>query len=81
MRQIKTIVHPEMQITVFSWNQKYLLKFEQDTLEQTYKIPEIELSGIEEITTLLENEHFLQKVQNRFEQMQADLYQALEDLF
>lgn len=81
MRQIKSIAHPEMQITVFSWNQKYLLKFEKEALEQTYKIPEIDLSGLEELTEILQNKGFLQKVQNRFEEMQADLHQATEELF
>jgi hypothetical protein len=81
MRQITTLVHLEMQITLFSWNQKYLLKFEKGVLEQTYKIPEMDVSGLEEIKLLTQNELFLKKIQQRFEEMQEDLHQVLETLY
>ncbi len=77
MRQIATYPHPAMQITVFAWNQKYLIKFEKDNLEQTYKIAEIELTSPEDLSELLANQHFVQSVLNRFDAMQEDFYEAV----
>ncbi len=77
MRQIATYPHSDMQITVFAWNQKYLIKFEKDNLEQTYKIAEIELTSAEDLSTLLANAQFVQSVLTRFEAMQEDFYEAV----
>lgn len=76
MRIVKEIPLPDLKITIFSWNNKYLLKFEQGLIEQTYKIPETELTSENDLDNLL-NEGFISKVRARFKEMQHDLQEAL----
>ena len=71
MKTIATIPHPQMRISIFLWNNKYLVKFEAGPYEQTYKIDdslvEDEASFAETIT-----EGFISKVVDRFKEMNAD---------
>jgi hypothetical protein len=77
MKVLKQITHPHLGITLFWWNQKYILKFEQADLEQTYKIREMDISGEAEVLELLDNEEFIKKITQRFAQMADDLNEAL----
>ena len=43
MRVVKEIPHSACKITVFSWNQKYLIKLEQGDFEQTFKVSEFDV--------------------------------------
>lgn len=45
MRVIAELPHPDCKITLFHMNQKYIIKFEQGTLEQSYKLSELDLTG------------------------------------
>ncbi|MGV3639777.1 MAG: hypothetical protein ACO1NZ_04605 [Adhaeribacter sp.] len=75
MRQIAEIPNPEMKITVFSWNGKYLIKLEKGPLEQTFKVDEMDVAGEAEVRQLLD-ETFLERTLNRFKEMGQDLQQA-----
>lgn len=75
MRQIAEIPNPEMKITVFSWNGKYLIKLEKGPLEQTYKVDEMEVTGEADVRQMLD-ETFLDRALNRFKEMRQDLQQA-----
>lgn len=79
MRIIKEVSHPQCKITVFFWNGKYLVKLERGLIEQTYKIPETEISGEQDIDKLLQSQ-FLDKVLIRFEEMENDFMEALENI-
>jgi hypothetical protein len=72
MRQLADIPHPEVKITLFSWNGKYLIKLEKGLLEQTYKVSELDVTSAEDVRTLLDAE-FLQAAIARFTAMRADL--------
>ncbi|AHM59705.1 hypothetical protein D770_07210 [Flammeovirgaceae bacterium 311] len=76
MRIIKEIPLPDLKVTIFSWNNKYLVKLEQGLLEQTFKVPETEISSEQELEVLLSDE-FLNKARQRFREMMADLQAAL----
>lgn len=80
MRVVQEIPHSECKITIFSWNEKFIVKFEQGPLEQTYKVSEMDISGIEEIQKLTAAS-FIDKVLLRFEAMHHDLSEALEDFY
>ena len=43
MRTLGEIMHPACKISLFSWNGKYLVKFEQGLCEQTYKFEHLEI--------------------------------------
>ena len=78
MRVVAEIPHPECRITIFSWNSKYLIKFEQGLLEQTYKVSEWDIT--EDQLTKLVHELLLEKAVSRFKEMGADLRAGLEAL-
>lgn len=78
MRVVAETNRPDCKITVFSWNSKYLIKFEQAFLEQTYKISEMDISDDGAIKELLVDASFIDGVLNRFKEMRADLLKATE---
>ncbi len=63
---IGEIPHPDCRITLFSWNAKYLIKLERGLIEQTFKVPELEVTGDEDIKEMLKDD-FLQEALQRFE--------------
>lgn len=77
MRVIAELPHPECKITLFNMNQKYIIKFEQGTLEQSYKLSELDLSGggVNEIFQILD-EAFIATVVSRFASMRGDFSAA-----
>ena len=79
MRIIGEIPHPACKITLFSWNSKYLIKLERGLIEQTFKIPEYEVSGDQDIQRLVAGDFLAQALQ-RFDEMEASLMQAMEEL-
>ncbi len=77
MRQLADIPHPEVKITLFSWNGKYLIKLEKGQLEQTYKVSELDVVGDDEVRALLDDE-FVRAAVSRFQQMRQDLQAAFD---
>jgi len=75
MRLVREITRPDCKITIFSWNNRYLIKLEQGLLEQTFKIPEMDLTGEEELLSILDAE-FLHQATLRFHDMGQSLYEA-----
>ena len=80
MRVVAEIPTEDFKITVFSWNSKYLVKFERGNYEQTYKVSEMDLTGDEDINKLIQDENFLQSVKERFVQMSRDFHSGLENV-
>ncbi|GIV40266.1 MAG: hypothetical protein KatS3mg033_2066 [Thermonema sp.] len=78
MRILKEIPHEHCKITLFTWNQKYIVKIEQGLLEQIYKVSEVEVMSPEEVEAAILREDFMKKVLDRFEEMHQDWYQALD---
>lgn len=76
MRVVVEIPHKECKITVFAWNNRYLIKLEQGLLEQTFKINEYDLSGESELFKIID-EPFIQEAIKRFEDMNSSLLQTL----
>lgn len=71
MRTLAELPHPDCKITIFGMNQKYIIKFEQGNLEQTYKIAEADiLNGVNGIFEMLDEE-FINTVLNNFSAMRA----------
>jgi hypothetical protein len=77
MRIIAELPHPECKISLFNMNQKYIIKFEQGTLEQSYKLSELDLSGggANEIFQIID-EAFITTVIERFKLMRIDFVAA-----
>ena len=76
MRIIAELPHPEFKISILNMNQKFIVKAEQGTLEQSYKIPEMDLTdGVNSVFELLDEE-FLTKIATRFNEMRKDYKDA-----
>lgn len=72
MRIIAEIPHPEFKVSILNMNRKFIIKIEQGSLEQTYKIAEIDLvDGINSVFELLD-EVFYKTVASRFTEMRKD---------
>lgn len=72
MRIIAELPHPEFKISILNMNAKFIVKIEQGTLEQTYKIAEADLvEGVNSVFELLD-EPFLKTVSTRFTEMRKD---------
>ncbi len=79
MRVIGEIAHPQCKITLFSWNNRYLIKLEKGLLEQTFKINQYDLAAVEELRQVV-NESFISQAMTRFDDMERDLQVALQTL-
>lgn len=79
MRVVKELSQKGIRISIFSWNNKYLLKFEQGMIEQTFKINEMDISGEEDLSHFM-SENFLMDVQKRFDEMHQTLRSQLENI-
>lgn len=76
MRIIAELPHPDFKISILNMNQKFIVKIEQGALEQSYKIPEMDLTdGVNSVFELLDEE-FLNKVGARFKEMRTDYKDA-----
>lgn len=78
MRVVAELPRPDCKITIFSMNMKYLVKIEKGSLEQTYKLSEIDmLDGVNSVFKILDDQ-FIASVLARFETMKADFYSAYQ---
>lgn len=76
MRIIAELPHPDFKISILNMNNKFIVKIEKGALEQTYKIPEADLTdGVNSVFELLD-EAFLITVANRFAEMLKDYREA-----
>jgi predicted secreted protein len=76
MRVVGEIPHSECKITIFHWNNRYLIKLEQGPFEQTFKIQEYDLGSEEEVRQVV-SEQFIQSALRRFEAMAQSLGEAM----
>lgn len=79
MRVIGEIPHPACKITLFHWNNRYLIKFEQGLLEQTYKVQEYDVAGEPEIRKMVSGD-FIEVVLRQFEVMNQAFRKALDEI-
>lgn len=79
MRVIGEINHPECKVTLFHWNNRYLIKIEQGLLEQTYKVPEYDVPTEDEVKRLV-SEAFIASALQQFAVMRQSLHDALQKI-
>ena len=76
MRVIAELPHPDCKISIFSMNQKYIIKLEKGVFEQIYKISELDVpDGVDGVFKIL-NDNFLKNAAERFNEMRADFNAA-----
>ena len=79
MRVVKEFNQEDIRISVFSWNNKYILKFELGPMEQTFKIPEMDVLDETDLKSFWEGE-FFEKVKLRFKEMGQSFRAEMENL-
>lgn len=77
MRIVGNIPHPEMRITVFHMNDKYIVKLEAGPMEQVFKFSQEQYPGFEAVQKLVDTE-FLSKALDRFNEMFLSMRSATE---
>jgi hypothetical protein len=77
MRVVGEIPHSDCKITIFSWNNRYLIKLEHGLLEQTFKVNEFDISGESEVYKIVD-QPFIQEALQRFGEMSRSLRQAMQ---
>ncbi len=76
MRVIGEIPHSDCKITLFSWNNRYLVKVEQGLMEQTFKINQYELPDESALYKVVSG-RFIEEALSRFNDMEQSLQEAL----
>jgi len=79
MRVVKEFIQEEIRISVFSWNNKYILKYELGPMEQTFKVSEMDILEEADLAVFWEGD-FFETVKNRFEEMGKSFRTQLENL-
>lgn len=77
MRIVGEIPHKVCKITLFSWNNRYLIKLEQGLLEQTYKVNQFDITAEADLYRIVDDA-FINDALNRFKEMDISLQSALE---
>lgn len=77
MRVVGEIPHSQCKITVFAWNNRYLIKLEQGLLEQTYKVNQYDVIDEAELYRIVD-EPFVEAALKRFDEMSESLRQAMQ---
>ncbi|MBE8720569.1 hypothetical protein C4F40_07520 [Sphingobacterium sp. Ka21] len=78
MRILAELPHPDCKISIFGMNQKYIIKFEQGTLEQSYKLAETDvIGGVNGIFEFLD-ETFIKQVLVNFANMRMNFIAAYQ---
>ena len=71
MRIVAQIPHRDIKISIFSYNEKYIIEMEAGQYKQTYKISADSVNGIEDVKTLC-SEELITHTLNRFSAMHQD---------
>ena len=77
MRVVKEVTRGEIRVSIFSWNSKYIFKYELGPMEQTFKVSETDILEESELESFLEGD-FLEEVKRRFEEMGESLLRRLQ---
>ena len=76
MRVVKEETRGEIRVSIFSWNSKYIFKYELGPMEQTFKVSETDILEEAELEGFLEGE-FLEEVKLRFKEMGESLLKKI----
>lgn len=78
MRLVKDIPHEKYKIQLFQYNGKYILKIELGQFEQTYKIGETDVYGVEDLEKMI-TPQLLKNSLTRFVEMREDWGEAFKN--
>lgn len=76
MRIVGEIPHPACKITIFAWNNRYLIKLEAGLLEQTFKINQFDVTSEADLHRIADDT-FIREAIDRFDDMARSLSAAV----
>lgn len=79
MRLVADIPHERYKIQVFNYNAKYIVKIELSQFEQTFKISETDVNGLEDVKKMITNQ-LLNNSLERFVSMRTDWGEAFKNI-
>lgn len=79
MRTIAEIPHHTFKISIFSYNSKYIVKIELSQYEQSFKINEADVVGLEDVKKMI-SDKFLENCMDRFLTMREDWTKSFTEL-
>lgn len=79
MRVVRELTREEVRVSIFSWNNKYILKYELGPMEQTFKLSEMDVLEEGELEAFLQGE-FFDRIKTRFDEMGKSFRSQLENL-
>lgn len=79
MRTIAEIPHHTFKISIFSYNSKYIVKIELSQYEQSFKINEADVVGLEDVKKMI-TDKFLENCMDRFLTMREDWTKSFTEL-
>jgi hypothetical protein len=77
MRLVKDIPHEKYKIQIFQYNGKYIVKIELGQFEQTFKIGETDVFGLEDVERMITQDLLINTL-HRFLQMRSDWEEAFK---
>lgn len=77
MRLVKDIPHQQYKIQIFQYNGKYIVKIELGQFEQTFKIGDTDVFGVEDVEKMITQELLINTL-HRFVQMRSDWEEAFK---
>lgn len=77
MRVLREFTVEGCKVTLFQWNNRYLIKIEAGPLEQTFKVDQFDFADEGEVISLLD-ETFVKEALARFSDMATSLHHARE---
>ena len=57
MRVVKSYVCKDINVNIFEYNLKYLIKFEYQDMEQTYKVDMLEVKGVDDVLNKIDSSY------------------------
>jgi hypothetical protein len=79
MRVVSEKMVGDLRISIFAWNNKYILKYELGPFEQTYKVSESDIIDEDSLNSFLEGE-FVEFVDKKFKEMGQFFVNHLEKI-
>ncbi len=70
MRILNESVIEGIKISIFEWNNKYILKYEIPFLEQIYKLPVEDFANLESVIKHTQDLKFVKKITQNFHSME-----------
>jgi hypothetical protein len=78
MRLVKEIPHERYKIQIFNYNSKYIVKIELGQFEQSFKIGETDVDGLEDVERMISS-NLLSNSLKRFIDMRSDWEEAFKN--